>query len=434
MDTESNDDVFLDDLTNIVTENIPKNVDRCWCGEEIFADCTCSECRSSRSTTPLCAEHFFNDNHPRPSRIADNEVFKQPKRMQFATPSPLAREERPLSCSSRPFQMSFTPSPDTSRPSSAFSRPASLSVSRPASQSVSRPTSQSVSRPVLPIDSVPEIVPSQRNHPLRIVDGHRFRFIRLTKENLFEWKCNEKITCYCRMLSSTTLPYDPLPGSMNLEHDHTRPSTQEIEAMRIRYNIRRRASSSTLDPTSYIVTTSQNGFQIGTQDFLPSENSLIRSAQRHRAASATSSEVAATLVLFDSGPRNRSRIVIMGSRSFIDQLQRYRHLAGNGTFTSAPNGFYQLFTIHFIVEIFQNGQPRVKTMPALYCLLPDKLQRTYVRLFEQIQRLVPNLRPESFLADFESASRNAFRQIYPSAKINGCYFHLMQNLLKRVTV
>ena len=37
-------------------------------------------------------------------------------------------------------------------------------------------------RPILPAEPIPEIVPSQRNQPLRVHNGCRFRFIRLNKD------------------------------------------------------------------------------------------------------------------------------------------------------------------------------------------------------------------------------------------------------------
>ena len=286
-------------------------------------------------------------------------------------------------------------------------------------------------RPILPAEPIPEIVPSQRNQPLRVHNGCRFRFIRLNKDGRFEWRCNENVKCGCKLVTSTALPYTVIPGS-ETEHDHVRPTQEQIDAMRVRYNIRRRASSSTLDPTSHIITQSSTGFNLEVQDFLPSERALQRTAQRHRAASSSATDAIRTLTLFDTGVHNSSRIIILGRRNFLDQIQRYRHLAADGTFASAPTGFHQLFTIHFFVDVFHNGQPRIKSIPALYCLLPNRLQRTYIRLFEEVQRLVPNLRPETFLADFESASRNAFRNVFHGARINGCFFHLMQSLLKRV--
>lgn len=68
----------------------------------------------------------------------------------------------------------------------------------------------------------------------------------------------------------------------------------------------------------------------------------------------------------------------------------------------------------------------------MYCLLPNKTKETYIRLLTEVKRLLPDSGPESILTDLEIAAMSAFSEVYPSAQIRGCYFHLAQNVLRKV--
>ena len=46
--------------------------------------------------------------------------------------------------------------------------------------------------------------------------------------------------------------------------------------------------------------------------------------------------------------------------------------------------------------------------------------------------MIPLANTEKTLLDFESAAINAFTAAYPNARILGCYFHLMQSILRKV--
>ena len=106
-----------------------------------------------------------------------------------------------------------------------------------------------------------------------------------------------------------------------------------------------------------------------------------------------------------------------------DWLVQIVKWAIDGTFKSAPHLWFQLLTIH--VVLFQNC-----SIPALYCLLPNKSSPTYERLYKILKELA-ELKPELILCEFEPAQANAASAIFGCA-IAYCYFHLSQNLLDKV--
>lgn len=72
-------------------------------------------------------------------------------------------------------------------------------------------------------------------------------------------------------------------------------------------------------------------------------------------------------------------------------------------------------------------------IPLFYALLPNKRQATYVRLFELIRALRPEMQPTSIATDFEQGELNAIRQIWPRCQIHACFFHLNQSMWRAVS-
>ena len=126
-------------------------------------------------------------------------------------------------------------------------------------------------------------------------------------------------------------------------------------------------------------------------------------------------------LLHDTGIVDPERIMIFGLEKSLEWLIQIVKWAIDGTFKSAPHLWFQLVTIHVILS--QN-----RSIPALYCLLPNKSGATYERLYKILTELA-ELKPELILCDFELAQANAAAAIFGCA-IAYCYFHLSQNCVK----
>ena len=106
-------------------------------------------------------------------------------------------------------------------------------------------------------------------------------------------------------------------------------------------------------------------------------------------------------------------IHIYGSSSGLKILPDCSIWAADGTYKKCPNPFVQIYVIGGVLE----GH----FLPGIYCLLPDHSTESYSHVFEFIQSNVKN--PVKVIIDFELATLNAWRKIYPGVKVTGCLYH-----------
>ncbi|XP_053390501.1 uncharacterized protein LOC128553388 [Mercenaria mercenaria] len=95
---------------------------------------------------------------------------------------------------------------------------------------------------------------------------------------------------------------------------------------------------------------------------------------------------------------------------------------GDGTFSVAPQHFYQLYTLHGIVK----GQ----LLPLAFCILTRKTRIMYREMFssicEQAEKRDILVSESQFRVDFEDPCIKAFQDVYPEANVECCFFHLTQ--------
>uniref|UniRef100_A0A6P7F682 UDP-glucuronosyltransferase 3A1-like n=1 Tax=Diabrotica virgifera virgifera TaxID=50390 RepID=A0A6P7F682_DIAVI len=128
-------------------------------------------------------------------------------------------------------------------------------------------------------------------------------------------------------------------------------------------------------------------------------------------------------LLADNG-KGSNRILIFRRDSWLQHLQTSPIWFADGTFSIAPPLFSQVFTVKATKN---NG-----VHPIFYALLPNKSRATYSRMFDLIKNLKPNLSPTAIHCDFEQAAFAAMEDCFPGVNINGCFFHLAQNMKKHV--
>ena len=127
-------------------------------------------------------------------------------------------------------------------------------------------------------------------------------------------------------------------------------------------------------------------------------------------------------LLYDS--QDESRILIFATQACLNQLQNSAHWFIDGTFKTVPSLYTQLYTIHCLTS----GQ----IVPCIYALLPDKREATYRRVIAGLLHARPNLQPQSVLVDYERAAVNALQNAFPQTNVKGCFFHLSQNIYRKV--
>ena len=98
----------------------------------------------------------------------------------------------------------------------------------------------------------------------------------------------------------------------------------------------------------------------------------------------------------------------------------------DGTFKVVPEIFYQLYIIHSIY--------RHHVVPVVFALLRRKNAETYKRLINEILKFAPCWLPQSIMLDFEQACIKAYETSFPNVKLSGYYFHLRQNVHRKIQV
>ena len=129
-------------------------------------------------------------------------------------------------------------------------------------------------------------------------------------------------------------------------------------------------------------------------------------------------------LLYDSGEDDVNRILVFGTNSGLDDLERYKHWACDGTFKCSPEIYYQIYTLHVLLENV--------SVPRIFALLPNKSQETYEKFFHVLMDLRATLQPDTLMIDFERASYESFSDVFPSANVTGCLFHLAKNIFRKV--
>ena len=96
----------------------------------------------------------------------------------------------------------------------------------------------------------------------------------------------------------------------------------------------------------------------------------------------------------------------------------------DGTFSTVPPTFLQFYTIH--------GLYHGRDVAAVYCLLRNKHQGTYIKVLRQLQHLTDNAVPHSIMIDFEQEMTAALNQEYPLLPQTGCLLHLSKSIYLHV--
>ena len=113
---------------------------------------------------------------------------------------------------------------------------------------------------------------------------------------------------------------------------------------------------------------------------------------------------------YDSGSHDPERLLIFARPSNLGVLDFSERWYCDGTFSTSPDVFYQVYTIHGEVSL-----TNTYIIPLVYALLPNKKQETYSRLFKALI-----LNASSVTIDFEIAVRNALKQISTDVQISFC--------------
>jgi len=180
----------------------------------------------------------------------------------------------------------------------------------------------------------------------------------------------------------------------------------------------------------------------GVSSVLPSISSLKSNARRYRVCLETSPSNPSSLenliisekflltldekpfMLYDSGKEDSQRLLIFSTKTNLELLATCDHWYADGTFSSSPPLFSQIYTIH--------GMKFSTCIPLVYALLPDKTQTTYTKFLTVLKVLNSSLKPTTLMIDFEQAVQKSASEVFPDCLLRGCFFHFSQSIWRHI--
>lgn len=139
-------------------------------------------------------------------------------------------------------------------------------------------------------------------------------------------------------------------------------------------------------------------------------------------------------LLYDSNSRT-NRFLVFSTMENLRRLSTCRIWLGDGTFSSVPSVFQQLYTIHggLVRDSEGNEEMSFKSVPLVYVLTPSKRTSVYRKILKcLIEKTDGYLEPEVFVSDYESALIKAVQEVFPDVSMQGCHFHFSQCIVRAI--
>ena len=135
------------------------------------------------------------------------------------------------------------------------------------------------------------------------------------------------------------------------------------------------------------------------------------------------------------GEIERHRSIFCCTDEQLEWLSTAKHLKIDGTFKVAGEPFYQLVSLHRMVDFGHCS----KSVPVGFIIMSGKTQADYTAIFQQIKLYVEQKQlagatwnVETAMLDFELALRNALKSVFVGIHLQGCWFHYCQAIWRRV--
>uniref|UniRef100_A0A2S2P9P5 MULE transposase domain-containing protein n=1 Tax=Schizaphis graminum TaxID=13262 RepID=A0A2S2P9P5_SCHGA len=91
-------------------------------------------------------------------------------------------------------------------------------------------------------------------------------------------------------------------------------------------------------------------------------------------------------LLFENG---ENRILIFSTQKNLQLMEKCDHWYADGTFSTSPNLFYQIYTVH--------GIQYNNVLPSIFSLLPNKTENTYIDFYKSLKILNESLNQKSIM-------------------------------------
>lgn len=279
---------------------------------------------------------------------------------------------------------------------------------------------------------------SERSKEKLIIDGFGYVFDKLsTSGTLKFWRCDRRSSCKARVHTDL---HNIVVKSLN---EHTHDSDPALfQAKMIVSQSKIYALVSNENPIN-LYSQALASASLSVHGKMPSKDSFRKTIQRtrniHNRAPVNPQnlnelsipfeysrievlpDIFENFLLYDSHD-NDCRFIIFFRETYSSFISHINHIFIDGTFSLSPPLFSQILVIL--------GKRSGFVLPLFYCLLPNKSNLTYTRVFNKIIELLPDFRPTFASCDFELALINAIASSFVGTRIDGCLFHLSKNFRK----
>lgn len=309
-----------------------------------------------------------------------------------------------------------------------------------------------------------------------------FLYYRSTQRNgKTYWDCKRvrDKQCAARAVTSINSLNDLMveKGPENSRHRHP-PNREEIIAEKIKIRIKNAAKNNPTRPPSAIIrgifipmfnasnpllifnffTDELAGTSARVLNCLPERENIKKSMRRERRKNAPPNpkslndledlpeEYKATVsgdkfLLYDSRDHDEiddGRVLVFSTKQNLEILSQSQMWFLDGTFKVSPTIFTQVFTVMCIVpSIAGNSDSEHVCLPMVYALLSSKEEVQYTAVMRALHDAAGhfgfrNFGAVSVMTDLELAIINSVEEVYPQCSIRLCFFHLKQNLYRKI--
>lgn len=278
-----------------------------------------------------------------------------------------------------------------------------------------------------------KFISSERGKPVVLRAGHRYNFVTKNKCGTTNWRCVNKAEC-CTSITLDQQNRIVKESSHMCMPDYTRNA---IDSLMDRCKT---LVCEKLEPIPKIFEDfmDTNGCTLDDEDkptFIQKKDVLYKARNDYLKMNTKACKdfkslklphsLVGDFFLFDDGIEDK--ILIFGTPLAKEYLKKHKFFYGDGTFKICPRPFYQVYSLHINISHADNI---VNFVPVLYILLANKTQAIYERLFT-ILRNQFSVIIDLYKCDYELATIQAVKSVYPSVKVTGCYFHYWKAVLKK---
>jgi hypothetical protein len=275
-----------------------------------------------------------------------------------------------------------------------------------------------------------EVMFSEKNKKLITVDGFKFGFHKLLRDEVERWTCAKRACKSFLKLDSSGFIIE-----RNLNHNHAADSDSTILRQKCSNSLKRKATENSHEPPMKIIRRELNAVESEILT-LPDihkirHNMTYARSSRRPPLPRTLSELHDAIESYNMKTvRNESflfindrsnNIIAFSCATNLESLKSTRILFIDGTFKTSPALFHQIFTVHTIINNIH--------VPLIYFLLSDKTASSYKNAFLHTQHLI---NPEIIFVDFETGIHIAVRDVWPNVNLKGCRFHLDQSWWQKI--